>query len=116
MMETTNYNFHTNFYIPSIQKLDFHLPNVRILGTNHCGAMQHTAFKQRVLFQDVLCCRDYAERIVARFSHQIQSEYNSGNRSASIEGIALEHFGAFTKCIYQFNYTITSKSCSVSIF
>ena len=37
IMETTIYDFHTSFYIPAIQKLDFHLPYVRILGTNHCG-------------------------------------------------------------------------------
>ena len=69
MMETTISDFHTSFYIPSIQKLDFHLPNVRILGTNNCGEMRRTAFKQRELFQDFLCRRDYAERLVASFSH-----------------------------------------------
>ena len=37
MTETTISDFHTSFYIPSIQKLAFHLPHVRILGTNHCG-------------------------------------------------------------------------------
>ena len=67
MMETTISNFHTRFYIPSIQKLDFHLRHVHILGTNHCGEMRHTAFKRRELFQDVLCRRDYAERVVAIF-------------------------------------------------
>ena len=44
MMEITIYNFYTSF-IPAIQRLAFHLPHVRILGTNHCGAIQHTAFK-----------------------------------------------------------------------
>ena len=39
MMETTISDFHTSFYIPAIQKLAFHLPHVRILGTNHCGEM-----------------------------------------------------------------------------
>ena len=52
----------------------FHLPHVRIRGTNSCGAMQLTAFKQRELFQDVLCRRDYAKRDVASFDNQIQSE------------------------------------------
>ena len=52
MMETTIYDFHTSFYIPAIQKLAFHLPHVRILGTNQCGEMRRTAFKQRELFQD----------------------------------------------------------------
>ena len=52
--------------------------------------MRRTAFKRRELFQDVLCRRDYAERLVASFANQIQSEYYGGNRSVSIEGIALE--------------------------
>ena len=73
MTETIISDFHTSFYIPAIQKLAFHLPHVRILGTNQCGEMQRTAFKQREYFQDVLCRRDYAERVVANFSHQIQS-------------------------------------------
>ena len=47
---------------------------MRILATNHCGEMRRTAFKQRELFQDVLFCIDYAERVVARFDNQIQSE------------------------------------------
>ena len=94
MMETTKYDFHKNFYIPAIQKLAFHLPHVRILGKNHCGELRRTAFKWRELFQDVLCRRDYAERVLASFSNQIQSEYYGGNRSVSIEGIALEHFSA----------------------
>ena len=72
----------------------FHLPHVRILGTNHCGEMQRTSFKQRELFQDVLCRRDYAERVLASFANQIQSEYYGGNISLSMEGIELEHFSA----------------------
>ena len=74
MTETTIYGFYTSFYIPDIQRFAFHLPHVHILGTNHCGEMRHTAFKCRELFQYLLCRRDYAERVVAGFSHQIQSE------------------------------------------
>ena len=51
-------------------------------------------FKRRESFQDVLCRRGYAERLVAIFANQIQSEYYGGNRSMNIEGIALEHFSA----------------------
>ena len=94
MMETTISDFSTSLYIPAIPKLAFHLPHVRILGTNHCGELRRTAFKRRELFQDVLCRRDYADRVVASFANQIQSEYYGGNRSLSIEGIALEHFSA----------------------
>ena len=74
MMEAKIYGFHTSFYIPAIQKLDFHLPHVRILGTNHCGEMRLIAFKRRELFQDDLCRHDYAENVVASFANQIQSE------------------------------------------
>ena len=70
MMETTIYDFHTSLYIPAIQKLAFLLQNVRILGTNNCGEMRHTAFKRRELSQYVLCCHDYDERVVARFANK----------------------------------------------
>ena len=73
MMETTISDFHTIIYIPAIQKLAFQLPHVQILGTNHFGEMRRKAFKRRELFQHVLCRCDYTERVVARFSHQIQS-------------------------------------------
>ena len=97
MMETTISDFYTSLYIPAIQKLAFHLPHVRILGTNHCGATRHTAFKRRKLSQDVLCRRDYAERVVARFDNKTQPEYYGGNTSMPIEGIASEHFSALPK-------------------
>ena len=72
ILETKISEYYTSFYIPSIQKLDFCLPHVRILGTNHCDEMQHTALKRRELFQDVLCNCGYAERVVASFTNQIQ--------------------------------------------
>ena len=106
-METTISGFHIRYYIPAIQKLAFHIPNVRILGTNHCGEMQRTAFKRRELFQDFLCCSDYSERVVESFAHQIQSAYNGGNRSVSIEGIALDHFSS----VPQTNLNSTTPSC-----
>ena len=76
--------FHKKFYIPAIQKFAFHLPHVRLFGKNCCGEMRHTAFKQSELFQDVLCRRDYAVRVVASFDNQIQSEYYVRNRSVYI--------------------------------
>ena len=89
MMETIISNFQTSFFITAIQKLAFHIPPVQILGTNHCGYSRQTAFKCLESYQDVLCHRDYAERLVAIFSNQIQSEYYGVNRSVSIEGITL---------------------------
>ena len=54
--------------------MDFNLPHVHILGTNHCGEMRQTAFKIRELLQDIICRRYYAERVVESFANQIQSE------------------------------------------
>ena len=71
--ETTISEFCISFYITDIQNLAFSLPHVSILGTNHCGEMQRTAFKRRELFQDVLCRHYYDERVVAIFANQIQS-------------------------------------------
>ena len=45
-----------------------------MLGTNNYGEMQHTAVKQRELFQDVPWRCDCAKRLVASFSNQIQSK------------------------------------------
>ena len=59
--------------------------------------MQCTSFKQCELFQDVLCCRDYYERVITSFANKIQSEYYGGNRSVSIEVITLEHFSSLPK-------------------
>ena len=86
---TKIYDFRTSFYIPAIQKLAFHLPHVRILGTNNCGELHHTSFKRCDLLQNFLCRRDYDERLVAKIPNQIQSEYYGGNISVYIEGILL---------------------------
>ena len=109
MMETKISDFHTSFYIPSIQKLAFHLPHVRIIGKNNCGEMRRIDFKGRELFQDVIFLRDYAERVVTRFANKIKSEYYGGNISVSIEGIVLEHFSALSKA--DINSTIPLRQC-----
>ena len=94
MMEKTISNFRTSFYIPEIQKLDFHIPHIQIIGTNHCGDSRITVYKRRKSFQIVLCCRDYADKVFVCFAYQIQSEYYGGNRSVSIEVISMENFSA----------------------
>ena len=45
----------------------------------------------------MLCCRDYAERVVASYAHQIQPYYYGGNISLSIEVIVFEHFSELTQ-------------------
>ena len=80
---------------------------MRILGKNHCGAIRRTAFKQHELFQYVLCCYGYSEKVVERFSHQIPQEYYFGNISVSIESIECENFIALLKI--DINSTTTSR-------
>ena len=73
MMEITILNFYISFYITEIQKLTFHISLVKILGTSYFGDSHQTEVKRREYFQDVICCRDYAKRILSRFSNQITS-------------------------------------------
>ena len=91
-MEWSIMEFHWDFYNPAIQKLSYHLPHVKNIGTHQFGNTHREEFKCSSAFQYVLCCRDYAEHVVAIFSHQIKSEYYGSNRYVSIEGIYLEHF------------------------
>ena len=67
---------------------------MRILGIFHCGKEKQEAFKRRGNLYDVLCGRDYLERVVSSFDNHIQLEYYGGNMSVSIETIDLEHFSA----------------------
>ena len=80
-----------------MQNIVVHLPHVHTIGTNYCDNTRHKEFKIRSANQDVLYCCDYAEIVVAIFSHQKESEYYGRNRSISFEGIVLEHFSAPTQ-------------------
>ena len=73
MMETSIAEFHTSFYILEIQNIVLNIPHVPILGTSHCDNTKQEAFKCISDFQDLLCHLDYAEQVVASFSHQIKS-------------------------------------------
>ena len=74
LLKTLISYFSQKNYIPSIQKLAFNFPCVRILGAYHRGKERHEEFKCWIKEHDVLCQRDYSELIVFSFSHQIQSE------------------------------------------
>ena len=91
IMDSSILDFHRDFYIPAIHKLEFHLTHVRVIGTHHCGITLREEFNCRSDLQDMLCRHDYTEHVVASFPYQIQFEYYGGNRSVSIEVIALEH-------------------------
>ena len=84
MMETTIYNFPTSFYIPVIHKVGVSPSTCTNTSVESCQSV----FKRCELFQYVLCCRNYSERLVASVYYKIKPEYYGGNRSVSIEGIS----------------------------
>ena len=53
--------------IPPIQKIEFNVLYVFILGTRHFFNTYREAFKHRKSFQDLLCYRDYEEQVAAIF-------------------------------------------------
>ena len=75
IIDTSIADFHTSFYITGIQNIVFLLPHVRILGNNNCGNTFLKSFKRHRANQDMLFRPDYAEIMVASFSHQIHSDY-----------------------------------------
>ena len=89
--------FHTSLYITAIQTIAFHLPHSCILGTDHCGNTLIEALKSCRENKYVFLRRDYAERLVASFAHQIQYEYYDGNWSVSTKVIALDRLSAPTE-------------------
>ena len=46
IIDTTISNSHASFYIPEIHKLEFNLPHLRILVTNHCVESCRAVFKR----------------------------------------------------------------------
>ena len=40
-------DFHSEYYIPEIKILAFHLPHVYILGVNHCAGKKHAIFASK---------------------------------------------------------------------
>ena len=90
--ETSINEFHANYYSTAIAKLAFHLPHVQILGTNEVGNTRRQALHSRASKQDCSCKRDYAERFSDVTAIQVHSQHWGGNRTLSMEGVALEYF------------------------
>ena len=61
---------------------------------HHCGKYFCEGIKFQSKQHDILCQRNYVERIVSSFSHLIKYEYYGGNWSIPNEGISLEYFSA----------------------
>ena len=116
IMESSIVEFHQDLYIPAVHKLAFHLTYVCIIGTHHCGNTRWEAFKCHSTLQDGLCHCDYAEHVVASFSHQIKSEYYVGNIMVSLEGITMEKSVPQTKKILVFFAQLHTPCCVLLVY
>ena len=67
-MNTTIKTFHGDHYGPAINKLDFCLPHVTIIGTNNCGKKIREYFKRKHVFVDVKSRHYYEDHIYVNFS------------------------------------------------
>ena len=97
LCNTSITKFHEEFYKPTIEKLAYHLAHVKILGTYHIGLTRREALLRRQDKKDIKTRRDFADRLVAAFAAEIQSEHFGGNQSLSMEGIAMEYVETSTE-------------------
>ena len=81
--------FHRDYYLPALEKLTYHRPHCRILGKDHCGAARLAAHKRK---PSIRTRRDYAERLAAAFSLEIQCDHFGNSRNLSMEGSSVETF------------------------
>ena len=82
--------FHRDYYLPALEKLTYHLAYVKILSKYHCAALRDHAF--RTCPGSAKTKRDYAERLAAAFTLEIQAEHFGNGRSLSMEGSSVETF------------------------
>ena len=61
MFDENIITFHEKYYKDAIDKLAYHLPHVKILGTNHVGLRRRNALLLRRDKKDIKSRRDYAE-------------------------------------------------------
>ena len=87
-------NFHQNYCKPAIEKLAYHSAHVKILGTTHIGLTRRETLSMRHEKKDIKVQHDFADRLVAAFLTEIQSEHFGGNQTLSMEGLAMEYIDA----------------------
>ena len=82
--------FHSEYYLPSIEKLVYHRSYYKILGKNNVASIRQEAFQSSP--GSIATRSDYAEKFSFAPDGQLQGEYFSNNRSLSMEGCCLDHF------------------------
>ena len=63
LVNTTIRTFHADRYRPDINKLDFYLPRVTILGGNNCGKTRREGFERMNMLMGVNSTHYYTERL-----------------------------------------------------
>jgi hypothetical protein len=81
--------FVANYCLPALERYACHQPHVQILGKQHCGKLRKEQFNKTPGM--VKTKRDYgAERLLAKFKVEIQSDHFGNGRTLSIEGSSVE--------------------------
>ena len=100
--------FITDYYLPMLEKLCYHLPHVIILSKHHCGEMRRTAILCNN--HDLFTRRDYADRLVAAFELEIQSGHFGDNVTLSMEGCSVEFHKGDGEIKMHFHFHFADKS------
>ena len=79
-------------YIPTIEKLPFHIDLVRTLGSMKCRKNKNYYFHDNVSILNLYLDKYYAEKFSKTTGIEIQSQHWGRNRQLSMEGIDVEYF------------------------
>ena len=83
--------FHELFYIPTIEKLSFHLAHVRILASMEFWNTRNDCYHNNAL-ENIKLKKNYAKFFSKTTDNEIKSQHWKGNRQLSMEGIVVEYF------------------------
>ena len=100
--------FMTDYYLPMMEKLCYHLPHVIVLSKHHCGRMRKEAIMATV--HDILTRRDYADKLIAEFDLEIQSTHFGDSVTLSMEGCSVEFIDGNGNVKMHFHFHFADKS------
>ena len=94
-IEEPIHNFHKYYYIPTIDRLVFHLAHVHILGKNECISTIKEATRSHQKYRYIKLGKYYPKKYSDSTSLQIQSQHWGDEHQLSLEGVDLDHFHNF---------------------
>ena len=84
--------FNEKIITPTIEKLSFHLANVRILGSMEYEKTRNDCYHDIAPNNNIKLKTDYAEQFTKTTGIEILIQHQGGNRQISMEGIAVGYF------------------------